>query len=239
LTLASRAGGIDRPISRSASGRARPEGGHREEEADQQGGDRVCVRETGGLVEHQPGCGERETDERGDVFDDERTQWRVARLPEEGRGRLPPHGSLSSRLGEALEQRDPIGHDGDPENDPPDEVPFDSRSGEELLNGECDRQNATDQERRDRGDERPQESCAPVAEWVPCIRGAAPTPQRESEQELVDRVRGRVSCLGKQGGGTRDQSGAELHCSNDEVRQQRDRDGAFVPSAVGCSKRRR
>jgi hypothetical protein len=71
------------------------------------------------------------------------------------------------------------------------------------------------------------------------IRRAAPMPQRHPEKHLVDRVRGRVSCFGKQSGGTRDQSGAELRRGNDQVRQQRDRDGAFIPAAFDGSKRRR
>jgi hypothetical protein len=77
-----------------------------------------------------------------------------------------------------------------------------------------------------------------MAERVTCIRRAAPMPQRDPEQQFVDRVRDRVSGLGKQGRGTRDQSGAELRCGYDEVRQQRDRDGAFIPAAVGGSERR-
>jgi hypothetical protein len=60
------------------------EGGCCEEEADQQCGDRVCVRQTGELVEQEPGCGEHNTDQCGDVLDDDRPQRRVTRVPEEG-----------------------------------------------------------------------------------------------------------------------------------------------------------
>ena len=77
-----------------------------------------------------------------------------------------------------------------------------------------------------------------MAKRVTGIRRPAPMPQRDPEQQFVDRVRDRVSGLGEQGRGTRDQSGGELRCGNDEVRQQRDHDGAFIPAAVGGSKRR-
>jgi hypothetical protein len=110
--------------------------------------------------------------------------------------------------------------------------------GEELADGESDRHAAADQERRDRRDEYPQESCTPVAERVPGIRRAAPMPQRHPEKQLVDGVRGRVSGLRKESGGTRRQAGGELRRGHDEVRQQRDRDAAFISPALAGSDRR-
>jgi len=56
---------------------------------------------------------------------------------------------------------------------------------EKLANGECDGYTPADQEREDRRNERPQKSCAAVAQGVLGIRGTARIAQGESEQQLV------------------------------------------------------
>ena len=236
-TLASRAGGIDRPISRSASVLARPKAVAARRRPINSAAIASAFARPANWWSRSPAAASN-ADQCGDVLDDDRPQRRVTRVPEEGCGRLAPLSSLPSRLGEALEQRDPVGREGDRQNDPSDEISLDSSAGEELADGESDRHAAADQERGDRRDECPQESCTPVAERVPGIRRAAPVPQRHPEKHLVDGVRGRVSGLRKEGCGSRRQPSGELRGGDDEVGQQRDRDAAFISPALAGSDRR-
>jgi hypothetical protein len=147
-------------------GAGKTESGRREEEPDQQRGDRIRVLQPGELVQQESNGGQDQADQGSAVLDDDRAERRLARMPEEIHGRRVPERGLPSRLREALQQRGSLGGECDGENDPCDEIPFDRGPYEKLADGERDRQTAADQERRDRGDERPQEPSTAVAEGM-------------------------------------------------------------------------
>ena len=181
-------GGEHRSTDQEVGERAgKTERGCREEEPDQQRGDRIRVLQPGELVQQESHGGQAQADQGRAVLDDDRAERRLARMSEEIHGRRVPQRSLPSRLREALEQRGSLGDERDRENDPRDEIPFDRGPHEKFADGERDRQTAADQERRDRGDERPQETGTAVAEGMHGVEGRRPCfSERPSRTSLTE-----------------------------------------------------
>jgi hypothetical protein len=160
-TLPSRAGGIDRPISRSASERARPKAVAARSRPINSAAIASAFARPANWWSRSPAAASARP------ISAAMSSTTIARSV----GSLvcrrkdvvdPPHRAASLRAWvKALEQRDPVGREGDRQNDPSDEIPLDGSAGEEFADGESDRHAAADQERRDRRDERPHESCTP------------------------------------------------------------------------------
>jgi hypothetical protein len=92
-----------------------------------------------------------------------------------------------------------------------------------------DRDRRAGDEHEDRREQRPEEPLAPVAEGVLLVGGPGAERERDEEEELVDRVRGRVDRLGEQRGGAAQEAGDELRGGDHGVRRERDEHGRAAP----------
>jgi hypothetical protein len=68
---------------------------------------------------------------------------------------------------------------------------------DEIIDREADRQAAADQKRRDRSEEGPKEADSAVAQRMIRIRRPLRSPEGETEQQLVVRIRDRMRGLGE------------------------------------------
>src|SRR3954451_3158391 len=141
-----------------------------EHQPDHDRGELVPGGRAGQLVQSNAGGSDRDARERGAVLEQDHLHARIATRANVVAHRRARLLRLAARLLDRPYPRDALGDAADDEDDPGDAEPAGlRRAGEQLVGAIPDGEDGAREEHPNRGDKRPEEALASVAEWLPGI----------------------------------------------------------------------